>query len=100
MAAANRLPNFALTADAGSSPALLARLKDTFAEAVPWPLDDKTTQTIFLGMGSRYCPVSRTASSGRLLTRNFAANIGPKLFHDESNRVVPNLRAPYACGIR
>lgn len=25
------------------SPALLARLKDTFAEAVLWPLDDKTT---------------------------------------------------------
>ena len=35
------------------------------------------------------------ASSGRLLARNFAAKIGPKLF-----RVVSNLRAPYACAIR
>src|SRR5271170_4756262 len=40
------------------------------------------------------------ASSGRLIARKFATNIGPKLFHNDGNRVVPNLRAPYACGVR
>jgi hypothetical protein len=39
-------------------------------------------------------------SSGLLLAINLSPNIGPKLFHDNRNRVVLDLRAPYACGIR